>query len=95
MRIDLSRNTMHIGLRSLGTLCLAIRAQSEANPCPGTDLACHDIMDSSQCIAQLVLQSNQPPTNEAMIKCVEHEGAASSLPGAAKASSVTLGILRT
>jgi hypothetical protein len=56
----------------------------EVDQCPHTELACHDIMNSSQCIAQVAL--NEPVSKEAMIKCVEHEGTASTLPGAAKVS---------
>lgn len=60
------------------------RAIAQINGCPSTDLACHDIMNSSQCIEQLVLESSGPVTKEAMVKCVEHEGTASNLPGAVK-----------
>lgn len=57
----------------------------EIDQCPDTELACHDIMNSSQCIAQVAL--NASVSKEAMIKCVEHEGTASNLPGAVKVST--------
>ncbi len=78
-------------LGSIFFLLTAITAQeTEAEErCPQTDLACHDIMNSSQCIANVVIEARTPPTKEAFIKCVEHEGTASNLPGAQK---VSLGI---
>ncbi|KAK5654886.1 hypothetical protein OQA88_6924 [Cercophora sp. LCS_1] len=66
-------------------LCLAlvgVNAQA-AEKCSAKDLACHDIMNSSQCIAQVV-DNKARLTKEALIKCVEHEGTASPLSGAAK-----------
>jgi hypothetical protein len=52
--------------------------------CPKDEYACLDIINSSQCLAQLVLQKMSPLTKENMVKCVETEGVASSLPGAQK-----------
>ncbi len=58
---------------------------AQANGCPTTDLACHDIMNSSQCIEQLILDGSKTTiTKEAMVKCVEYEGTASTLPGSVK-----------
>ena len=60
-------------------------AIAQVNGCPTTDLACHDIINSSQCIEQLIIEGSKTAiTKEAMVKCVEYEGTASSLPGAAK-----------
>ncbi|KAK4155864.1 hypothetical protein C8A00DRAFT_13122 [Chaetomidium leptoderma] len=59
---------------------------AEINQCPDTELACHDIMNSSQCIAGVVQGGSGSVTKEAMVKCVEHEGTASNLPGAVKVS---------
>jgi type IV secretory pathway VirB10-like protein len=78
---------MRFDLRLLGNLLWLHGAVAESNQCPDTELACHDIMNSSQCISQAVLESGNAPvsvTKEAMIKCVEHEGTASDLPGAVK-----------
>ncbi|KAK0719489.1 hypothetical protein B0H67DRAFT_486577 [Lasiosphaeris hirsuta] len=44
-------------------------------------------MNSSQCIEQIILEHLSPLSKEALIKCVEHEGTASNLPGASKVSS--------
>lgn len=60
---------------------------AEVGQCPDTDLACHDIMNASQCIAQVARYGEEPVSKEAMIKCVEHEGTASNLPGAVKVSA--------
>lgn len=73
----------------LNALCLTsvgVSAQEVQDGCPKDELACHDIMNSSQCIEQLVIEELSPLTEEAMVKCVEHEGTASNLPGAAKVS---------
>jgi hypothetical protein len=59
-------------------------AAAQINDCQTTDLACHDIMNSSQCIEQVILEKTDPVTKEALVKCVEHEGTASNLPGAVK-----------
>jgi hypothetical protein len=74
---------MRITSTCMGVL-LGVRGvmADEVDQCSDTELACHDIMNSSQCIAQVAL--NEPVSKEAMIKCVEHEGTASNLPGAAK-----------
>jgi len=78
----------------VGLCCVALAAGTNAQEtkpegCPTTELACHDIMNSSQCIANAV-DSQQAPTKAALVACVEHEGTASSLPGAAKASKPLL-----
>ncbi|KAF2729402.1 hypothetical protein EJ04DRAFT_589061 [Polyplosphaeria fusca] len=52
--------------------------------CPKDDYACLDVINSSQCIAQLVLDHPANVTKEAMVKCVEYEGTATNLPGATK-----------
>ncbi|KAK0667060.1 hypothetical protein QBC41DRAFT_211646, partial [Cercophora samala] len=59
-------------------------AQAPNTQCPDSELACHDVMNSSQCIAALILDNPQRVTKNALIQCVEHEGTASSLPGAQK-----------
>ncbi|KAK4228094.1 hypothetical protein QBC38DRAFT_362703 [Podospora fimiseda] len=61
----------------------ATRQNTQQNGCPSTELACHDIMNSSQCIANVV-DNRVRNAKEALIECVEHEGTASNLPGAAK-----------
>jgi hypothetical protein len=74
---------------NLGYLCLAlagVRAQAVQDQCPKNEIACLDIINSSQCIEQLVVEKQAPLTKDAMIKCVEYEGTASNLPGAAKVS---------
>ncbi|KXX82739.1 hypothetical protein MMYC01_200872 [Madurella mycetomatis] len=71
-------------LSGLGLASVSVSAQEVQDGCPKDELACHDIMNSSQCIEQLVLEGLSPLTEEAMLKCVEHEGTASNLPGAAK-----------
>ncbi|KAK3324511.1 hypothetical protein B0T19DRAFT_231586 [Cercophora scortea] len=78
---------MHLIFKLSGLLCLAlmgVNAQGVQYPCPLSDLACHDVIDSSQCIEQLVLEHNAPITKAALVKCVEYDGAASKLPGATK-----------
>ncbi len=80
---------MRIGLRLLA-LCLAlVRVSAHDNPddkCPKDEIACQDVINSSQCIEQLVIEHSGPLTKEAMLKCVETEGSASNLPGAVRVS---------
>lgn len=80
-------NTNKMG-QAVWFLALSLRfhhAVAQANGCPTTDLACHDIINSSQCIEQVVLEGSiGSASKEALIKCVEYEGTASNLPGATK-----------
>jgi len=78
----------------LKLLCLALLGMTVSvtaqtvvvDGCPKNELACHDIMNSSQCIEQLILENSAPLTKENLVKCVEHEGTASTLPGGTKVS---------
>ena len=54
--------------------------------CPKDEIACLDVMNSSQCIEQLIIEKQAPVTKEAMVKCIETEGSASPLPGSARVS---------
>jgi hypothetical protein len=72
------------------TLCFAfagVNAQEAQDKCPKNEYACLDVINSSQCISQLVIQRLSPLTREAMIKCVDTEDVASNLPAATKVSS--------
>lgn len=77
-------------LRAMCLVRAGVSAQEAPDGCPKDELACHDIMNSSQCIEQLVIEKLSPLTREAMVKCVEHEGTASNLPGAVKVSDLPL-----
>jgi hypothetical protein len=58
--------------------------QAVQDQCPKSEYACLDVINSSQCIEQLVLEKQAPATKEALIKCVEYEGTVTTLPGATK-----------
>lgn len=75
----------------LALLGITVTAQTVVDGCPKNELACHDIMNSSQCIEQIILENSAPLTKENLVKCVEHEGTASNLPGGTKVSSVAAG----
>jgi hypothetical protein len=75
---------MRLPLTLLALLLQLISALEDK--CPKGDYACIDIMNSSQCIEQLIIEKLAPATKEALIKCVEYEGVASTLPGASKVS---------
>ncbi len=78
-------STMRLRFDPLAIFCLSLQlVAAQINDCQTTDLACHDIMNSSQCIEQVILEKTDPVTKEALVKCVEHEGTASNLPGAVK-----------
>lgn len=69
----------------LGLALSGVGAQ-KVDECPKDEYACHDIMNSSQCIEQLIIEKLAPATREALIKCVEYEGTVTNLPGATKVS---------
>lgn len=79
MRSDILINL--VGLLWIASMRVSAK---EVDGCPKDELACHDIMNGSQCIEQLVIEKQSELTKEAMVKCVEHEGTASTLPGATK-----------
>ncbi|CZR50335.1 uncharacterized protein PAC_00207 [Phialocephala subalpina] len=76
---------------NLLSLCLAlvgVHAQNQTlvDGCPKGSYECLDVINSSQCIEQIVLEHQSNITKAAMVKCVETEGVASNLPGATKAA---------
>ncbi|KAM7193686.1 hypothetical protein V8F20_008323 [Naviculisporaceae sp. PSN 640] len=75
---------LQVGL--LFGLAAVINCQAVVDKCPWGELACLDIINSSQCIANVILDGRPPLTKANLAKCVEHEGTASDLPGAEKAS---------
>ncbi|KAF2194022.1 hypothetical protein K469DRAFT_548037 [Zopfia rhizophila CBS 207.26] len=79
---------MRFGINLLA-LCFAlvgVNTQAVQDKCPKTEYACLDVINSSQCIEQLVIEHLAPVTKDAMVKCVEYEGSATNLPGATKVS---------
>lgn len=74
---------------NLIALCFAlvgVNTEAVQDGCPKEDYACLDVINSSQCIEQLVIEHQAPVTKEAMVKCVEYEGTATNMPGASKVS---------
>ena len=55
--------------------------------CPKDEYACLDVINSSQCIEQIVIEKLSPVTKESLVKCVEYDGTVTKLPGAIKVSS--------
>lgn len=73
-----------------------VSAQNQTRDgCPKDEYACIDVMNSSQCIEQLVIEKLAPATKEALAKCVEYEGTVTKMPGASKVRSkdVTIAIV--
>jgi hypothetical protein len=70
---------------SIVTLLIAFaNAQATPDLCPSTtELACHDVINSSLCLSQ---QASRNGTPEAMAACVEYSNGMSDLPGATKVS---------
>ncbi|PMD30267.1 hypothetical protein L207DRAFT_538148 [Hyaloscypha variabilis F] len=53
--------------------------------CPKDQVACLDIINSSQCIEQVIIEHQQNVTRENLINCIDIPGVSSSnLPGATK-----------
>lgn len=75
---------------TLLSLCFVLVGALE-DGCPKDEYACLDVINSSQCIEQLVIEKQAPATKEAMAKCVETEGVVSTLPGATKVGSYHFG----
>ncbi|KAL5396232.1 hypothetical protein PMIN03_002597 [Paraphaeosphaeria minitans] len=76
-------DAMHLFF-ALAALLTFAPATATQDLCPKDEYACLDIINASQCLAQLVIQKMSPLTKENIIKCVETEGVASNLPGAQK-----------
>lgn len=62
---------------------LGINAQLK-DGCPKNNVACLDIINSSQCLEELVIGNNTPATAAAMINCIDTDASSSNLPGATK-----------
>ena len=76
-------------LTNIFTLFLALLSVRAAEDgCPKGEYACLDVINASQCIEQLVIEKQRPATKENLVKCVEHEGTATTLPGAVKVSLI-------
>jgi hypothetical protein len=61
---------------------VVVWADTVPNQCPWTEFACFDVINSSLCISQNAAKGDAT----AIAKCVEYDGAMSSLSGAAKVS---------
>jgi hypothetical protein len=65
-----------------------VMAQNQTRDgCPKDEYACIDVINSSQCIEQLVIEKLAPATRETLAKCVEYEGTVTKIPGASKVRS--------
>ncbi|KAK4213400.1 hypothetical protein QBC37DRAFT_400589 [Rhypophila decipiens] len=76
--------TTKLNLGLLFALVAIVNAQAAVDKCPKDEIACLDIINSSQCIANVIIDGRPPLTKANLAMCVEHEGTASSLPGAEK-----------
>jgi len=86
------RSYHHSGLLALCLgFALCVSAAPTEDKCPKLNLACLDVINSSQCIEMLVL-GNRNVTRDAMVKCVDTEGAASGLPGSTKVTRRNSGL---
>ncbi|KAF1975939.1 hypothetical protein BU23DRAFT_551952 [Bimuria novae-zelandiae CBS 107.79] len=71
-------------LLAIISFLLTLTLAASQDLCPKNEYACLDIINSSQCLAPLVLQKTSPLTNENMIKCINYEGVVSNLAPAEK-----------
>ncbi|KAE8441109.1 hypothetical protein EG329_005851 [Mollisiaceae sp. DMI_Dod_QoI] len=76
------------GLLALCFALIGANAQTEQDKCPKGEYACLDVINSSQCIEQIILEHTAPVTKDALVTCVDTEGSASDLPGATKAATL-------
>lgn len=84
---QLSTMQLSFNLLILSFTLMSVSTQSVQDGCPKNEYACLDVINSSQCIEQLVIEKLAPATKEALVKCVEYEGTITRLPGASKVSS--------
>lgn len=79
-----------VTLFALAVGVVGVRAQVK-DGCPKGVIACLDIINSSQCIEQIVIEHQQNVTRDNMINCVVSPGVSSSdLPGAQKVRDRTI-----
>ncbi|KUJ15834.1 uncharacterized protein LY89DRAFT_670375 [Mollisia scopiformis] len=80
-----------IDLFALYLTLAVVHAQNQTvvDGCPKENYACLDVINSSQCIEELVIEKDAAITKDALEKCVDTEGAASNLTGAAKVGAET------
>lgn len=71
---------------ALVSVLMGVITQTIQDKCPKNEYACLDVINSSQCIEQLIIERLAPVTKEALVKCVEYEGTVTNLPGATKVS---------
>lgn len=76
-------------LLALSLTLVGLKAQTMVDGCPKEDIACLDVINSSQCLEQLIIEHDATVTKDAMIKCVDTEGASSNMTGSAKVSFKT------
>ncbi|CAG8959874.1 hypothetical protein HYFRA_00013146 [Hymenoscyphus fraxineus] len=68
----------------MSLFCHLVPILALSDGCPKNEVACLDVMNSSQCIEQLILENSAPVTKEALVNCIVNEGSASDLPGETK-----------
>lgn len=74
----------HFKSFALALFLIISNAQTIQDGCPKEDIACLDVINSSQCLEELIIEHDAPITKDAMIKCVDTEGASSNMTGSAK-----------
>lgn len=73
---------------SISFTAITVNTQNQTRDgCPKDEYACLDVINSSQCLEQLVIEKLAPATKEALSKCVEYKGTVTKIPGAAKVRS--------
>lgn len=85
-RSDQIRMKFPLLVASLYATAMVTAQNQTRDGCPKDEYACIDVMNSSQCLEQLVIEKLAPATKEALVKCVEYEGTATKIPGASKVS---------
>ncbi|PVH69463.1 hypothetical protein DL98DRAFT_598634 [Cadophora sp. DSE1049] len=73
---------LFLALASLPTILA--QGQQFKDGCPKGSLECMDVINSSQCIEQLIIEKRGTLSKEALEKCVVYEGASSSETGSVK-----------
>jgi hypothetical protein len=78
---------LNIQLLALCLAALGVNSQQVKDGCPKDEYACLDVINSSQCLGQLVEQNSNKVNADSLAKCVVYDGTVTSLPGGTKVSN--------
>jgi hypothetical protein len=85
-RLRPNLTTMRLNILALCFALAGANAQTLVDGCPKGNYDCLDVINSSQCLEQLIIEKNAPLTQANMAKCVEFYDSVTNNTGAYKVS---------